>query len=128
MRSDGAHVLVTGGTGSIGSEVVRQLMDRNPKHITIFSRDDSKHFYFQQELVGRDDITFSIGDVRDREALARAFQTDVDIVIHAAALKHVEIGEYNPFEVVKTNVIGAQNVVEACMRNNVKKVIALSTD
>ena len=73
MRIEGAHVLVTGGTGSIGSEVVRQLMDRKPKHITIFSRDDSKHFYFQQELVGRDDITFIIGDVRDRESLARAF-------------------------------------------------------
>ena len=87
MRIEGAHVLVTGGTGSIGSEVVRQLMDRKPKHITIFSRDDSKHFYFQQELVGRTDITFIIGDVRDRESLARAFQTDVDIVIHAAALK-----------------------------------------
>ena len=72
-------------------------------------------------------LRYFIGDVRDLERLSSAMN-NVDIVIHAAALKHVEIGEYNPFEVVKTNVIGAQNVVEACMRNNVKKVIALSTD
>jgi FlaA1/EpsC-like NDP-sugar epimerase len=128
MRIEGSHVLVTGGTGSIGSEVVRQLMDRKPKHITIFSRDDSKHFYFQQELVGHDDITFIIGDVRDRESLARAFQTDVDIVIHAAALKHVLICEQNPIEAVKTNILGTQNVVDLAKDAGVQMMLMVSTD
>ena len=93
MGIAGSRVLVTGGTGSIGSEVVRQLLSRSPAHVTVFSRDDSKHFYFQQELGNRDDVSFIIGDVRDREGLSRAFQGGVDIVIHAAALKHVLICE-----------------------------------
>ena len=128
MRIEGSHVLVTGGTGSIGSEVVRQLMDRKPKHITIFSRDDSKHFYFQQELVGRNDVSFIIGDVRDRESLSRAFQTDVDIVVHAAALKHVLICEQNPIEAVKTNILGTQNVVDLAKDAGVQMMLMVSTD
>ena len=104
MRIEGRRVLVTGGTGSIGSEIVRLLLKRSPKNVVIFSRDDSKHFYFQQELANHDNVSFVIGDIRDREALSRAFVGGIDIVIHAAALKHVLICEQNPTEAVKTNI------------------------
>ena len=90
-RIEGARVLVTGGTGSIGAEIVRQLLPRKPAKVIIFSRDDSKHFHFQQELAPHANVEFMIGDVRDRESLERAFQKGVDIVVHAAALKHVLI-------------------------------------
>lgn len=128
MRIEGCRVLVTGGTGSIGSEIVRQLLQRNPSHVVIFSRDDSKHFYFQQELAKHDNITFIIGDVRDREALARAFVGGIDIVIHAAALKHVLICEQNPTEAVKTNILGTQNVVDMAKENGAKVMMTISTD
>ena len=128
MGIKGSRILVTGGTGSIGSEVVRQLIDREPEHITIFSRDDSKHFYFQQELGGHDNITFIIGNVRDREALSRAFVGGIDIVIHAAALKHVLICEQNPTEAVKTNILGTQNVVDMAKSHGVKVMMTVSTD
>jgi len=128
MRIEGARVLVTGGTGSIGSEVVRQLLARNPKKVTIFSRDDSKHFYFQQELANHDNVSFIIGNVRDRESLSRAFEDGVDIVIHAAALKHVLICEQNPTEAVKTNILGTQNVVDLAKAAGAKVMLSVSTD
>ena len=128
MGITGSRVLVTGGTGSIGSEIVRQLLARSPEHVIVFSRDDSKHFYFQQELGVRDDVSFIIGDVRDREGLSRAFQMGVDIVIHAAALKHVLISEQNPTEAVKTNILGTQNVVDIAKAHGVKVVLSISTD
>ena len=128
MRIEGSRILVTGGTGSIGAEIVRQLLKRSPSHIVVFSRDDSKHFYFQQELAGFDNITFIIGNVRDREALARAFVGGIDIVIHAAALKHVLICEQNPTEAVKTNILGTQNVVDMAKEKEVKVMMMISTD
>ncbi len=128
MRIEGSRILVTGGTGSIGSEIVRQLLKRSPAHVVVFSRDDSKHFYFQQELANYDNATFIIGNVRDREALARAFVGGIDIVIHAAALKHVLICEQNPTEAVKTNILGTQNVVDMAKENDVKVLMMISTD
>jgi FlaA1/EpsC-like NDP-sugar epimerase len=120
-------ILVTGGTGSIGSEIVRQLLYYNPKSIRIFSRDESKQFFMQQELYEYDNIRYLIGDVRDKQRLLYATE-GVDYVFHAAALKHVPSCEYNPFEAVKTNVIGVQNVIEAALENEVQRVISISTD
>jgi len=123
-------VLVTGGTGSIGSEIVRKLIPHGPKQIRVFSRDESKHYFLQQELeeLNRNcDIRFLIGDVRDKERLDKAF-FGVDIVFHAAALKHVPYCEYNPFEAIKTNVHGTQNVIDSALKHNVDKVISISTD
>ena len=125
---EGQRILVTGGTGSIGSEVVRQLLKRSPKHVTILSRDDSKQFYLKEELSAYDNVSFVIGDVRDRESLNRVFRNGVDIVVHAAALKHVEICEINPTESVKTNILGTQNIVDLSIENKVKKLISISTD
>ena len=127
-RIEGSRILVTGGTGSIGSEVVRQLLKRDPSHITILSRDDSKQFYLKDELSDRENVTFIIGDVRDRESLQRAFRGGIDIVIHAAALKHVEICEINPTESVKTNILGTQNVVDLATSHGVKYLVTISTD
>lgn len=126
----GKKVLVTGGTGSIGSEIVRQLLDCQPEQVRVFSRDESKHFFLQQEIEALNkkvDVRYLIGDIRDKERLAKAFG-DVDIVFHAAALKHVPFCEYNPFEAIKTNVYGTQNVIDLAIANNVEKVIAISTD
>jgi UDP-N-acetylglucosamine 4,6-dehydratase/5-epimerase len=122
-------ILITGGTGSFGSFFVEFLLKKyNPKKIIIFSRDEQKQFLLEKKLIKfRKKMRFFIGDVRDMERLESATK-NVDIVIHAAAMKHVLIAEYNPFEVVKTNIIGAQNVIECCIKNKVKKVIALSTD
>lgn len=125
---EGQRILVTGGTGSIGSEVVRQLLKRQPKHVTILSRDDSKQFYLKEELSNHNNVSFVIGDVRDRESLDRVFRNGIDIVVHAAALKHVEICEINPTESVKTNILGTQNIVDLSIENNVKKLISISTD
>jgi len=125
---EGQRILVTGGTGSIGSEVVRQLLKRSPEHVTILSRDDSKQFYLKEELSAYGNVSFVIGDVRDRESLNRVFRNGVDIVVHAAALKHVEICEINPTESVKTNILGTQNIVDLSIENNVKKLISISTD
>lgn len=124
-------ILITGGTGSIGSEIVRQLTQYNPRHIRIYSRDDSKQYALQQELqmLGRKkrNIRYLIGDVRDRERLDLAIQ-GVDIVFHAAALKHVQYCEYNPFETIKTNINGMQNVIDFSLKHKVERVIAISTD
>lgn len=119
-------VLVTGGTGSFGKKFTRKALELGVKKIIVFSRDELKQYEMKQEF--RDErIRFFIGDVRDKNRLYRAFD-GVDIVIHAAAMKHVDACEYNPFEAVKTNIHGAQNIVEAAIDRGVEKVIALSTD
>jgi len=125
---EGSRILVTGGTGSIGSEVVRRLIERGASHIVVLSRDDSKQFYMQQEFLGHNNVQWVIGDVRDRESLLRAFQRDIDHVVHAAALKHVLISEQNPTEAVKTNILGTQNVVDLARATGVKSVLMVSTD
>src|ERR1700730_7874580 len=120
-------VLITGGTGSFGKRVPRRLLkDFNPSKVIVFSRDEFKQSEMAEKITDPR-VRFFIGDVRDRDRLEVAMR-DVDIVIHAAALKHVPIAEYNPMECVKTNVDGAQNVVLSALRTKVKKVIALSTD
>ncbi len=123
-------ILITGGTGSFGKKFVDKISKKyKPKKIIIYSRDEQKQFQLQQKWKENkfSNIRYFIGDVRDLERLKLAMQ-GVDIVIHAAALKHIPIAEYNPFEVVKTNVLGAQNVIDASFYNKVEKVIALSTD
>ncbi len=120
-------VLVTGGTGSIGSEIVRNILLQEPKAVRIYSRDESKQFDIQQELKGYSNVRYLIGDIRDQKRLSYAME-DVDYIFHAAALKHVPSCEYNPMEAVKTNVIGVQNLIETALEHNVKKVVAISTD
>ncbi len=124
-------ILVTGGTGSFGQRFVEIVLTRFPdiRRIVIFSRDEHKQFEMAMRLSNQKypQMRFFIGDVRDKERLLRAME-DVDIVVHAAALKHVPTAEYNPFECIKTNVLGAQNVIESSLSRNVRKVIALSTD
>lgn len=121
------NILVTGGTGSIGSEIVRRVLQYGPEVVRILSRDESKQFELEQEIGDIENVRFLIGDVRDKDRLNRAFE-DINIVFHAAAMKHVPACEYNPFEAVKTNVVGTQNVIDAALDNGVEKVIAISTD
>jgi len=126
MDMSGKAVLITGGTGSFGKKFVARILKSDVRKVIVFSRDELKQYEMSQEF--RDPrIRFFIGDVRDERRLHRAFD-GVDIVVHAAALKHVTACEYNPFEAVRTNVIGAQNVIEAAIDRGVRKVIALSTD
>jgi UDP-N-acetylglucosamine 4,6-dehydratase len=121
-------ILITGGTGSFGRRFVRTVLaGQDPRRIVVFSRDELKQYEFQQELGPDPRVRFFIGDVRDRERLWRAFD-QVDIVVHAAALKQVPAAEYNPFEAVKTNINGAQNVIDAALDRGVSRVVALSTD
>ncbi|MEC0370797.1 UDP-N-acetylglucosamine 4,6-dehydratase family protein [Paenibacillus chibensis] len=120
-------VLVTGGTGSIGSEIVRCILRENPKVVRIYSRDESKQFALQQEFEQYSNVRYLIGDIRDKERLSYAAE-GVDFIFHAAALKHVPACEYNPMEAVKTNVLGVQNVIEVAIEHNVEKMIAISTD
>jgi len=129
-------ILVTGGTGSFGKQFIRTILERyTPKKIIVYSRDELKQFEmqhskpFSEHGKGKGDkMRFFIGDVRDKERLNLAMNSGVDYVVHTAALKQVPTAEYNPFEAVKTNIIGGQNVIDATMQSNVKKVIALSTD
>ena len=124
------NILVTGGTGSFGKKFIETVLKKfKPKKLVIYSRDEQKQFQLQLKWKESDvsPIRYFIGDVRDLDRLKFAMQ-EVDIVIHAAALKHVPMAEYNPFEAVKTNILGAQNVIDATIANYVKKVIALSTD
>lgn len=120
-------ILVTGGTGSIGSEIVRQLLKYKPKQIRILSRNDSKQYHFLENLGYPGNVRALIGDIRDSKRLDLAFE-NVNIVFHAAALKHVSLCEYNPLEAIKTNIFGSQNVIDAAFKNNVDRVIAISTD
>ncbi|OCQ23938.1 UDP-N-acetylglucosamine 4,6-dehydratase (inverting) [Pseudoalteromonas luteoviolacea] len=124
---DNKTILITGGTGSFGKKYVKTLLERyRPKKIIVFSRDELKQFEMQQ-VFNQPCMRYFIGDVRDRERLRRAMQ-GVDYVIHAAALKQVPAAEYNPMECIKTNINGAENVIEAALDCDVDKVIALSTD
>lgn len=127
----GKSILITGGTGSLGKALTSHILNNNPevRRLIIYSRDEQKQFQMAQEYPDAKypQIRYFIGDVRDKERLVRAFQ-GVDYVIHAAAMKHVHIAEYNPDECIKTNIGGAENVVEACFKTKVKRVVALSTD
>jgi len=120
-------ILVTGGTGSIGSEIVRQLLAVEPEVVRIFSRDETRQCFFAEELGRPPNVRFLIGDVRDRYRLRRALE-NIDVVFHAAAMKHVPACEYNPFEAVQTNVLGTQHVIQASVEMGVKRLIAISTD
>ena len=124
-------ILITGGTGSFGKAFVKSVIDRYPqvKRLVVFSRDELKQYEMEQQLGKRQHpgIRYFLGDVRDPARLKRAMEGN-DIVVHAAALKQVPAAEYNPFECIKTNVLGAQNVIEACLDAGVKRVVALSTD
>mgnify|MGYP001227582650 CR=1 FL=1 len=127
---DSKTILVTGGTGSFGHQFIKTVLKNyNPKKVIVYSRDELKQFEMQQlwPADSNSKMRYFIGDIRDYSRLKRAME-GVDIVIHAAALKQVPAAEYNPFEAVKTNIIGAQNIIEASLSRNVKKVIALSTD
>lgn len=127
----GKSILITGGTGSLGKALTEHILNKYPeiKRLVIYSRDEQKQFQMAQEypLNEYHQIRYFIGDVRDKERLIRALQ-GVDYVIHAAAMKHVHIAEYNPDECIKTNIGGAENVVDACFKTKVKRVVALSTD
>ncbi len=127
---DDKTILITGGTGSFGKKFTEIVLKRfKPRKLIIFSRDELKQYEMQQQFNEKDfpSVRYFIGDVRDRERLYRAFD-GVDIVVHAAALKHVPVAEYNPLEAIKTNVLGAANVIDAAIDLKVSKVIALSTD
>lgn len=127
---DGKGILITGGTGSFGQELTETLLARHaPRRLVVFSRDEYKQIEMQQRLSVRDHkvLRYFIGDVRDRDRLRMAMRR-IDVVIHAAALKHVPTAEYNPIECIHTNVLGAENVIHAAIDAGVEKVVALSTD
>ncbi len=128
---EGQTVLITGGTGSFGRKCVEFLSRHSKaKKIIVFSRDEQKHVSMRRDCFPPDEfpnIRYFVGDVRDRQRLQTAFR-EVDYVIHAAAMKHVDMAEYNPQECIRTNIQGAENVIHACLESGVKKVIALSTD
>jgi len=121
-------ILITGGTGSFGHTFIPMTLEKyNPKKLIIYSRDEMKQWEMAKLFEGDDRVRFFIGDVRDKSRLQRALK-GVDYVIHAAATKIVPTAEYNPFECVKTNIIGAMNLIDACIDNDIKRVVALSTD
>lgn len=120
-------VLITGGTGTIGRHLLKAILAYNPSVIRIFSRDEHKQYEMQQELREYTNIRYLIGDIRDQARLLRAME-DIDYVFHLAAMKHVPACEYNPFEAVKTNVLGTENVIQAAIAAKVKKVLFTSTD
>ena len=122
-------ILITGGTGSFGKKIAKKILnDYKPKKVIIYSRDELKQYNLQRDLIKfKKQLRFFIGDVRDLPRLKKSFN-QVNYVIHAAALKHVPVAEYNPFEAVKTNILGTQNVVEAALEMGVDKVVSLSTD
>lgn len=123
---EGERILVTGGTGSWGHELIRQLLPMNPKEVVVFSRNESSQVAMSR-LFKDARLKFVIGDIRDREALTRSCE-GMDILFHLAALKHVPVCEEQPYEALKTNVLGTQNVIEAAIAGKVKKVINISTD
>lgn len=124
----GSSILVTGGTGSFGKAFIRNALDNlDPRRLVVFSRDELKQYEVRQQFDDDPRLRWFIGDVRDEKRLLRAMH-GVDYVVHAAALKQVDTAEYNPFEFVRTNILGSQNVIEAAIDSGVKKVVALSTD
>lgn len=130
LKIDGESILITGGTGSFGRVLVKTLLAKhNPKKVIVFARGEFQHYELQNSLTAEETkkIRFFIGDVRDKDRLVMAMR-NVDIVFHAAAQKQVPLAEYNPFECIRTNVIGAENVVNAAIQAGVSKVVALSTD
>jgi len=131
MFGNESRVLITGGTGSFGKAFVKIVLDRYPeiKRLVVFSRDELKQWQMQQQFPPEKypQLRFFLGDVRDQDRLERALER-VDTVVHAAALKQVPAAEYNPMEFIKTNVLGAENLVQACLDTNVERVVALSTD
>lgn len=123
-----ASILITGGTGSFGNSFVPMTLAKyNPKRLVIYSRDEMKQWEMAQRFEGDSRVRFYIGDVRDKDRLARALD-GIDFVVHAAATKIVPTAEYNPFECVKTNINGAMNLIDACIDSGIKRVVALSTD
>jgi UDP-N-acetylglucosamine 4,6-dehydratase/5-epimerase len=124
---DNQKILITGGTGSLGKSLTKRLLKENVDSVRIFSRNENNQIEMAREFEGEDRLRFHIGDIRDKERLLRSME-GVDIVFHAAALKHVDIVEYNPFESVKTNVIGTQNVIDACHDLKIKTAIGIGTD
>ena len=122
----GKKILITGGTGSLGQALTKRLLEYDIDAIRIFSRNESKQIDMESKFSDKR-LRFLLGDIRDFDRLNRAFE-DIDIVFHAAALKHVPVIEYNPFEAIKTNVIGSQNVISACLQQNVERVICIGTD
>lgn len=131
MNLSNKSILITGGTGSLGKALTKHILSENPdvKRLVIYSRDEQKQFQMAQEFPESkySQIRYFIGDVRDLDRLKRALK-GIDYVIHAAAMKHVHIAEYNPMECVKTNILGAENVINACLDSSVERVVALSTD
>ena len=123
---DGKKILITGGTGSLGQALTKRLLESNVNTIRILSRNESKQVQMSSEFSDTR-LRFLIGDIRDKERLIKSME-DIDIVFHAAALKHVPIIEYNPFEAIKTNVVGSQNVIDASLIQDVEKVICIGTD
>ncbi|MBI5144902.1 MAG: polysaccharide biosynthesis protein [Candidatus Omnitrophica bacterium] len=123
----GKKILVTGGTGSIGSVIVKELLKSDPAVIRILDIDEEDQFYLQHELARFKNIRYLIGDIRNKDRLKLAMR-DIDIVFHTAALKHVPLCEYNPFEAIETNIIGTQNVISAAIDSGVKRVVVISTD
>ena len=121
------NIAITGGTGSIGSVLVKRLISEKPRSIRVLSNDENGLFELSQELQDHDSLRFLYADVRDSDRLNLAFK-EVDYIFHAAAMKHVPICEYNPFEAHQTNVLGTENVIQAALRNGVRKVITISTD
>ncbi len=124
---EGKRVLVTGGAGSIGSVLVKELLKLGPKVVRIFDSDETRLFVLRQQLDGEENVRFLLGDIKDKDRLRYAVD-GIDIIFHAAALKHVESCEYNPFEAVKTNVIGTENVIDVAIQAEVEKVIFTSSD
>jgi UDP-N-acetylglucosamine 4,6-dehydratase/5-epimerase len=123
---DGKKILITGGTGSLGTALTKKLLQTDVDTIRIFSRDEWKQVQMRSDIPDKR-LRFFIGDIRDKGRLSRALK-DVDIVIHAAALKQMPVAEYNPFEAVKTNIMGTENLIESCMDNNVELVLGIGTD
>ncbi len=126
---NGKSILITGGTGSFGKKFTERILkEYNPKKIIIYSRDEYKQYLMQKQFSKYNDkLRFFIGDIRDKDRLYRAFE-GVDVVIHAAALKHVTVAEYNPIEAIKTNIEGATNIIDAAIDRKVQTIVALSTD
>ena len=122
----GKNILITGGTGSLGQALTKKLLTYNPKVIRIFSRNEINQINMKNKFNDKR-LNFLIGDIRDKPRLKRAVE-DIDIVVHAAALKHIDVGEYNPFEFIKTNIEGSQNVVDVCMDEEVDILLGISTD